>query len=322
MPAVRRYAVIGLGAVGGLYGGRLAAAGHEVHFVVRRDAERLRRDGLQVTSVDGDIDLPQLSVFDEPAAVPPVDVVVVATKTTANPTVTPVLQALAPPAGVVVLLQNGLDVEGWAAQACPGATVLGGLCFVCAHNDAPGRITHLDYGAVNVAEHRPGDEPAGVTPAVDAVAGDLAAAGVKATAQPDLVLARWKKLVWNVPYNGLSVVLDAGTDELMADPATLGLVRRLMVEVQAGATAQGREIPDAFVEQMLADTVAMTPYRTSMRLDHDAGRPLELDAIYRAPLARAAAGGVAMPATEVLWRQLSFLDRRSRPGGTPAATSP
>ena len=135
---------------------------------------------------------------------------------------------------------------------------------------------------------------------------------MKITPPPDLVVARWKKLVWNIPYNGLSVVLDAGTDELMADSTTRSLAHQLMVEVQQGAAAQGRDVPDEFVEQMLVDTDAMTPYRTSMKLDYDSGRPLELDAIDRTPLDRAAAGGVSLPRIEMLAAQLEFLDQQAR----------
>jgi 2-dehydropantoate 2-reductase len=283
-----------------------------VHFLVRSSVDLLRRDGLHVRSVDGDIDLARPSVTDDPAEVPPVDVVLVALKTTANGALPALLPPLVGPSTVVVMLQNGLGVEAAATAAVPGAVVLGGLCFVCSSLVAPGRIEHVDYGAVTLGEHRADGLAAGVTPAVEAVAADLAGAGVTVQPQPDLVVARWKKLVWNIPYNGLSVVLRAGTDEIMADPDARALVRSLMVEVQRGAAAQGREIPDAFVDQMLADTEAMTPYRTSMALDFDQQRPLELDAIYRVPIAVAAVGGVSLDATAALHRELAMLDRRNR----------
>jgi 2-dehydropantoate 2-reductase len=125
---------------------------------------------------------------------------------------------------------------------------------------------------------------------------------------PELRAARWRKLVWNVPYNGLSVVLDRGTDELMADPSTRALVTELMNEVGIGAAACGTPLPDGFIEHMLATTDAMVPYRTSMKLDYDAARPLELDAIYAAPVRATAAAGGAVPRIEALWRQLQDLE--------------
>jgi 2-dehydropantoate 2-reductase len=81
-----------------------------------------------------------------------------------------------------------------------------------------------------------------------------------------------------------------------------------------GARACGRSIPDAFVEQMLADTEAMTPYAPSMKLDFDAGRAMELDAIYAAPIAAARRGGVEMVRAAMLHDQLRLLDAR-RPSG-------
>ena len=129
---------------------------------------------------------------------------------------------------------------------------------------------------------------------------------------PDLGVARWRKLVWNIPFNGLSVVLDASTDELLADPATRRLVTDLMDEVIDAAAAVRSRVDPSFRDQMLATTDAMTPYAPSMKLDHDAGRMLEIEAIYDAPLAAAAAAGGAMPKTAALRDQLRFVEGRDR----------
>ncbi len=134
---------------------------------------------------------------------------------------------------------------------------------------------------------------------------------------PDLQTGRWQKLVWNIPFNGLSVTLDAGTDEMLADPATRQRAADLMAEVVAAAAACGHGFDPSFADRMLATTETMTPYATSMKLDHDAGRPLELDAIYAAPIAAARAAGQAMPQTEALLDELRRIDARSsasRPG--------
>jgi 2-dehydropantoate 2-reductase len=320
----RRYAVVGVGAIGGYYGARLAAAGHELHVVARSDADHLRRHGLVVESPAGDVHLPagSFAVHGRSDDVPPVDVVLLAVKTTVGPDVAAALvQPLARPGTVVVALQNGLGVEAPLAAVAAGGAVLGGMCFVCTNKIGPGHVRHLDFGAVTLGQHTADGRPAGVTPAVEAVAADLEGAGVAVRRIGDLAAGRWRKLVWNIPYNGLSVVLRAGTDELMADPAARGLVRALMDEVLAGAAACGHPIPPAFVDEMLAATDAMTPYRPSMRLDHDAGRPMEIDAIYAAPLAAAADAGCELPRTDALARQLRFLDSRAA-GATGAVRVP
>jgi len=321
-----RVAVIGAGAVGGYFGVRLALAGAEVHFLVRGGAAQIRREGFRVHSdLHGELAVEKPQVWEEAAAIPACDFVLVAVKTTANGQLPALLPpSLLAPDAVVVMLQNGLDVEAAAAAAAPGHAVLGGVTYISAWKEAPGRIRHSEKGLVKLAEWTADGRPAGVTPAVAAARGLFQAAGIPAEALPDLLLPRWQKLLWNIPYNGLSVVLGADTAALSADPAARRLVATLMAEVRAAAAAWGREIPAAFAAAMAAGTAAMPPYRPSMLQDWDAGRPLEIEAIYRTPLRRAAEKGVAMPVTAALAEQLSFLagrcsGLRSPPRVCPAA---
>jgi 2-dehydropantoate 2-reductase len=116
--------------------------------------------------------------------------------------------------------------------------------------------------------------------------------------------ARWKKLVWNVPFNGLCVVRDTTTDTIMADSRSRYLVEKIMREVIAAADACGFSIEDAFVDEMLEMTHKMASYRPSMLLDYKKGVPLEVEAIYGAPLRAADAAGFPMPLTGKLYRQL------------------
>jgi 2-dehydropantoate 2-reductase len=133
---------------------------------------------------------------------------------------------------------------------------------------------------------------------------DLKSAGIDVVLEDDLVLARWKKLVWNVPYNGLSVVLDATTDQLMHTEPTRALCEALMGEVVAGAASFGRTIEPAFIQKMLNDTDKMVAYAPSMLLDYRAGRPMEIEAIHGEPVRAAAARGVDLPLMSCLYRQL------------------
>jgi 2-dehydropantoate 2-reductase len=314
---VRSYTIIGVGAVGGYYGARLAAAGHPVRFLARSDAAHLRRRGLFVESPAGDVRLGAPEVYDDPAAVPPSDVVAVALKTTANDQLEDLLRVLLAPdhPTTVVLLQNGLGLEELLRTVVGQRPLLGGLCFICSNKIGPGHIRHLDYGRVVLAV----DEPVRGRPttaermaAVAAVAADLEGAGVQVTVEPDLVASRWKKLVWNIPFNGLSVVLDALPQELLADAAGRVLVEDLMREVQCGAAAVGRRIEDEFLARMVDETLEMRPYLTSMKLDYDRGQPLELEAIFANPLRAARSEGVELARVGALYGQLEVLDRRNR----------
>jgi 2-dehydropantoate 2-reductase len=280
----------------------------DVHFLLRSDFEHVRQHGLVIESKDGDFVLPQVQAYADVGDMPRCDVAVVALKATQNH----LLPALLPPVlaedGVVLLMQNGLGGEEEAARSAPGHPVVGGLCFLCSNKAGPGHIRHLDYGTVRFAEYAAGAAPAGVSDHVRGIAQDFADAGIQVDIRDDLVLARWQKLVWNVPMSGLSVVLDADTRALMTDPHTRALAEEIMHEVVAGARACGRHIHDSFVRKMIEMTVAMPPYRASMKIDYDEGKPMEVEAIYGNPLRAARGAGAAVPIIQTLYSQLKFLD--------------
>lgn len=303
-PTLRSYTVVGAGAVGLLYGTRLAVAGHPVRWLVRSGADAMAATGIEVVS-DGRtlrIDPSAVVVGTEPSALPSSDVVLVATKTTANDRLAELVTGVGHPGATVALFQNGLGAEEVVRARVPGVgAVLGGLCFVCAHRTAPGRAEHLDYGAVTLAPLE-----ADHWQEARAVADDLTRAGVEAAVLDDLGVARWRKLVWNIPFNGLCALLDASTEALLAAPATRALVADLMDEVIAGARATGHDVPHAFRDEMLAATDAMRPYDPSMKLDLAAGRPLEVEAIYDTATRAARAAGAPMPRSEALAAMLRF----------------
>ncbi len=311
--ASRRYAIIGVGAMGGYYGGLLARAGIETHFLLHSDYEHVKEHGLTVESPTGNFQLPKVHAWNDPGAMPPCEVVVVALKTTQNAVLGQILPKLVRPGGCVLLLQNGLGVEDDLARIVPSQAIVGGVCFLCSNKVGPGHIRHLDYGDIAIAEYDPADRPRGITERLRQIATDFARAGIKVEPVNDLGLMRWKKLVWNIPYNGLSVALDATTAALMADTDSRALVAALMEEVVAGAGACGHTIPPEFIRLQMDRTARMTPYRTSMKIDFDSGRPMELQAIFANPLARAARHGQTMPRVEMLYQTLAFLQRR-RPG--------
>ncbi len=305
------YSVIGTGGVGGFYGLNLVAAGCEVHFVIRSGART--GDVLRLRSPRGEIVAragADCQVHSEIGSLPRVDVAIVAVKATANAEVLPHIAAAVKPGGAVLLIQNGMDAEhGYQRQV---DQVIGGLAFLASYRESRTEFVHIDYGALTLVGFRPCYEPGGVTDAMQVVAADLGRSGVPVVLADDLLAARWQKLVWNIPFNGLSVVLEAETDALVANPASRRLAGALMAEVLAAAAADGRNLSADLPQQMLEMTDAMKPYAPSMRLDALAGRPMEVQAMYRAPIARAAAHGVAMPRTEALADALEFIDSRRR----------
>ncbi|HSC84102.1 MAG TPA: putative 2-dehydropantoate 2-reductase [Pseudomonas sp.] len=308
-----RIGIIGTGAIGGFYGLMLARAGFDVHFLLRSEYDAVVENGLQLNSaVYGSLHLQPVQAWASVEQIPPCDWLLVGTKTTSNAELAPLLSKAAAPGAKVVLLQNGLAVEEQLRPSLPDSLhLLGGLCFICIHRSAPGVIEHQALGAVNLGYHSgPVTSAQERQSVVDEGAALLQAAGLESVAMPNLESARWQKLVWNVPYNGLSVLLNSGTRGLMDNADSRALILALMLEVGQGAAACGHVMPDGYAEKLLLATERMPDYLPSMYHDFAQHRPLELQAIYAAPLAAAAAAGRELPKMRALYQALRFLDRR------------
>ncbi len=316
----RRYAILGTGAIGGYYGACLQRSGQDVHFLLYRDYSHVRQYGLKIESVQGDFALSRVQGYCRVEAMPSVDVVVIALKTTQNADLLPcLLPPLIGPNTVIVTLQNGLDIEGAIADIAPHTPIFSGLCFICSNKVGPGHICHLDYGSIVLGAYHPQRHPAGKTPILETVAQDFIAAGITVELTEDLYLARWRKLIWNIPFNGLSVVLDATTQAMMASVHTRQLAAALMHEVVAAANGcaqkvtpeSDRSLDPGAIDTMLTHTAQMKPYRTSMKIDFDEGRPLETEAILGNPLRAAQWAGVETPRIEMLYQQLKAIEEGS-----------
>jgi 2-dehydropantoate 2-reductase len=296
----RRYAIIGTGALGGFYGARLQRAGSEVHFLLHTDYAHVQQHGLVIESKDGNFTLPEVNAYRNASDLPACDVIIVALKATQNH----LLPSLLPANGTVMLMQNGLGGEELIAGIVGPERVMCGLSFICSNKVGPGHIRHLDYGLVSLGEFA----TRGVSDRMRAIAGDLQQAGIPVQVLDDFRVARWNKLVWNIPYNGLSVVLNATTAELMANPDTRQLCEQIMHEVVDDAHACSVPVAHEIIAKMLEHTEKMIPYRTSMKIDFDEHRSMEVEAIFGNPLRAAQAAGAKSPLLETLYRQLQFLN--------------
>lgn len=299
-----KYAVIGVGGVGGYYGGRLANAGRDVCFLLHSDYEFVSGHGLQVDSCRGDFLVRPVQAFHKPEDLPVCDVVLVALKTVNNHLLPGLLQAAAGPDTLVVLIQNGIGMEDDLQKAMPGLQIAAATAFICSAKTGPGHISHMDYGTLTIADYSCRDKSK-----LAALVQDLKESGID-TYEADYKLARWRKAVWNMPFNGMTVVMNASTDALLKNPHTRRLIREQMLEVIGAAAACGvKGLDVSFADKQLAATDRMTPYKPSMKLDYDCGRPMEIDYLYTRPIANAAAAGYPMPRLQMLEVQLRFLSK-------------
>ncbi|MGA2051766.1 MAG: 2-dehydropantoate 2-reductase, partial [Opitutales bacterium] len=286
-----KIAIVGAGAVGGYYGARLARAGDEVHFLLRSDHAIVRDHGWRITDHEGTWRVHPARAHERPETIGPCDLVVITAKATANSALPPLLRPLLGPATLVLTLQNGLgNVEFHAATSGP-ERMLGGLCFVCINRTAPGVIEKYIEGSIRLGEmHGPARER------TRAVAARFARAGIDCQAVDSLPEILWRKLVWNIPFNGLTIAAGGvTTDIIVRHPALLELARQLMREVQTGAAALGIPIPDDFLQKQIDVTLPMGPYKPSSLIDYLARREVEVEAIWGEPARRARAAGAPLP---------------------------
>ena len=297
-----KYGIIGVGAIGGYYGSKLAYSGQDVHFLLHSDYQYVKEHGMQVDSCDGSFHLAQVNVYQSAQDMPKCDVVIVGLKTINNHLLPELLTPLLHEGTAVVLIQNGIGVEADVQQMFPDVQLIAGLAFICSAKTEPGRVNHQCYGSINLGNYSCRDEAL-----FNTILNDFTNAGVQAASVP-YEEARWKKAVWNMPFNGMTVALNTRTDLLLKNPSTRQLIRDLMMEVVGASRALGISgVDEAFVEKMIAMTDEMTPYSPSMKLDFDFHRKMEIYYLYTRPIEMAREAGFRMSKLEMLEAELRFL---------------
>jgi 2-dehydropantoate 2-reductase len=298
-------AVIGAGAVGGYYGARLAQGGHDVHLHMRSDWQTVRASGLRVESLDGDFELPasRIHAYGNTTEMPPADLIIVTLKTTANPLLKSIIAPVLKPDSAIITLQNGLGNEQILAGLFGAHRVLGGMAFVCINRIAPGFIRHLDHGLIALAEFQ-----GAATRRAHRLAELFSASKIPCRVISDLNRGRWEKLIWNVPFNGLGAVLDQTTDQLINNPNGLVLVRLLMQDVINAADSVGIGFEQTIIEEKIEHTRTMGAYKTSMQVDCQLNRPMEIQMIVGEPLRIATKKNIVSHYIEMVYNMLMQID--------------
>lgn len=293
------------------YGARLALGGADVRFLLRSDLAAVRARGSVRLRVDGRwLEAKPVKAYATTAEIGAVDLAIIAAKTTANASVAAALPPLLHAETALLTLQNGLGADEYFAARFEPRRVLGGLAFIANNRTGPGEVTCFHPGTLTLGQF--GGPP---TDRLRDLAAQFNAAEVKAHVAENLASARWHKLVWNVPFNGLSIAAGGlTTDRLCADPRWSAEIRALMGEVQEAAAALGFPIADDFLRAQYDVTPPMGAYRPSSLVDFQAGREVEVEPIWGEPMRRARAAGVAVPHLARLYDQLCGVCRRPGTG--------
>jgi 2-dehydropantoate 2-reductase len=301
---VGKVAVIGSGSVGLYYGGKLAAKRTDVHFLMRSGFGEARQRGISIHSVEGqNVRLERPKIFRDVREIGPCHLVLVALKTTSNGALERLVLPLLREETMLLTLQNGLGNEEFLADLFGAERVLGGLCFVCLTRRSAASVDHVGHGMLSIGEYARSPLPR---------TGDVVQAfresGVDARLADDLAAERWRKLVWNIPFNGLAVAEGGLTvDKILSHSVLNARCRALMNETITGANALGYPIEKEFADLQMERTYSMGAYQPSTLVDWLAGRELEVEAIWGEPLRQAKKIGLTLPHLEELYQRLKEL---------------
>ena len=218
------------------------------------------------------------------------------------------------PSTAIVLIQNGIDIESRYAELFPRHEILSAVAYLCASRPEPGKVFNTGPGRLELGSY-PAAAPG---PAAKRLAELFTAGGAPCTLLENVQLARWRKLLWNVPFNPLSVLAGGADTGWLCDGAELEkLCRDLMSEVIAVAASEGFELTAEEADDMMAYTRSLDPYNSSMLQDYLAGRPLEVEAILGNACRIAARNHVAVPKMDACYALLRSVDslRRAKAKG-------
>jgi len=297
--------VIGTGAVGSFYGSLLARQGVEVSVAARSDYDHVKVHGIDVAS---DTKLgnyhfrPHAVVRHAAELAEKPDYVLLCIKVVEHADRVGLLKDAVGPDTSIVLVSNGIDIEDEIARAFPNNELISGLAFICVTRTAPGKIWHQAYGRLAL-----GSYPQGLSEKARILCDAFQPSGIACVASEDIVAARWQKCVWNAPFNPLSVLSGGlSTNDILSTQEPF--VRAIMEEICLVAEASGHPLPADTVDKNIESTYKMPPYKTSMLLDFEAGRPMETEAILGNAVRAGRRVGVSIPHLESIYALMKLRD--------------
>jgi 2-dehydropantoate 2-reductase len=307
-----RFVIYGAGGVGSLYGGLLAKCGKEVVFIGRGEhLKAMKEKGLTVKSFKyGTFTVKEsdkVKFVSSPEEAGKADVVLVCVKSYDTEKVAPHIPQMLKENSVVVSVQNGIENEEILAKFVGKERVLGATAFVGTYVERPGVVVHEAAGLLEIGElsGKPSER-------VERLVEELRSCGIEARASKDINYTLWKKLVWNVAFNPYSVITGATVGELLENPLTFEVLKKLMEECYKVAESYGVRLKPKIMENYLKSSPDLKNYKTSMLLDFEKGKPIEIEGITGALIRKAQAKGVEVPFNRCVYATVKFLDEKRR----------
>ena len=296
--------IVGAGAVGSFYGSKLQKYGIKTEFQ-SQFLFKAKVQKLNIKSIWGDFSLP-IDVFSDPSGMKKPDLIIISTKIIDIDEDVEKLKSwlkyLIKPESIILLLQNGLNIEEKLQISFPNHAILGGLAFTCINRVTPNKIEHIDYGKIKIGSNlKKHNEIAKKIVLL------FQNAGIDCDYLPSLRMGRYEKLLWNVPFNSLSVLFKSKTDMLIKEDTTRMLAYNLMMDIYKIARKEKIPLNKKIIPEMIEKTIKMKPYKTSMLLDYEAKRKLEIETILGEPLRVAMKYKLKVPYLESIYYILKHI---------------
>ncbi len=284
--------IVGAGAIGSFYGAILKKAGCSVSTVLRSEYDEVKANGITISSPRGDLSYRPDHVYrsgDTPVAEP--DYLILCVKVLPGVDRAALVKPWIGSNTRLVLIENGLDIERELADAYPDNPVISCLAFIAASRTEPGVVEHKAYGKLVMGRY-----PKGIDDNCRELSQLFIDGGIRIDLTEQVVGERWRKCLWNTPFNPLSVIANgADTQTILDTEGGEDLIRAMIREVMDVAAAEGYPMDDKVIEQNIGGTRKMPPYKNSMALDYLNGRPIEREAVLGNVVTIAQRHGIPVP---------------------------
>jgi 2-dehydropantoate 2-reductase len=287
------------GAVGAYFGGRMAQAGHDVALIARRaNLEALRKNGLTIESVHGDVHLKNVNATSDPKDVGPVDIVLFAVKLWDTEAAAELAKPLVGPDTRVITLQNGVDSYERVSGILGKDQTVGGTAYIASVLGGPGVVRHTSKFATLRCGRIDGKPDAKLAAFAEAAK----AANVDVQLQDDMNRERWQKFIFLSSLAGANCMTRQPLGKILADPDTRAFYRKLMTECLAVGQKSGAKVPDDWIDDRMTFSENAPPgMKASMFHDLEAGNRLELDWLTGKVVSLGKELGVPTPASEAVY---------------------
>jgi 2-dehydropantoate 2-reductase len=303
-----RIAVMGAGAVGGYFGAKLAAGGHEMAFIARGEHLRaLRANGLRVIGSGADMRVTAGRFTDAVSDVGAVDLILFCVKSYDTESAARSLKPMMGDGTLILSLQNGVDNAEKIARIWGGERTLAGVVYVGAQMTAPGIITHSAGGKIIF-----GRADGAISESANRVEQALKGVKIPCELSPNIRQIQWTKLLWNAPFCAISCLARANMKQIFESEPLIQLALDCMAEVQAAALTQGIDLPRQRLDETISFSRGLGDFKPSMLQDLEAGKPLEFEAFNGVVVRLLTQSGRAAPINQTFYALLEPLDRQAR----------